>query len=90
MCLRQGPGSDWAAASASRRETAGCVVCFPEMSEEFSTNPPLPCWVPVVGDASQRTYDTVDKRDSMRFSQIKKGSLWVISEAFVRALSLAT
>lgn len=90
MCLRQRPGSDWAAASASRRETAGCVVCFPEMSEEFSTNPPLPCWVPVVGDASQRTYDTVDKRDFMRFSQIKKGSLWVISEPFVRALSLAT
>lgn len=79
MCLSQRPGSEWAAASASRLETAGCVVCFPEMSEELFSNPPLPCWAPVVGEASQRTYDAVDKRDSMRFSQIKKGSLLVIS-----------
>lgn len=61
MRLSQRPGSERAAASASRLETAGCVVCFPEMLEEFLSNPPLPCWAPVVGEASQRTYDAVDK-----------------------------
>ncbi len=75
MCLSQRPGSEWASASASRLETAGCVVCFPETSEESVSNPPLPCWGPVVGGASYRTYDTVDKRGSVQFSQIKKGSL---------------
>lgn len=88
MSLSQRSGSEWAAASASRLETAGCVVCFPEMSEESFSNPRLPCWEPVVGEASHRTYDSVDKRDSMRFSQIKKGSLCVISYLFVRMLSL--
>lgn len=71
MCLSQKPGPEQAAASASRLQTAGCVVLFPEMSEESFPNPPLPCWEPVVGEVSHRTYDTVDKRDFMRFSQIK-------------------
>lgn len=54
------------------------VVCFPKLSEESFSNPLLPCWEAIVGEASHRTYDTDDKRDFIQFSQIKKGSLWVI------------
>lgn len=58
------------------------------MSVESSPNPVLPYWEPVVGEASHGTYDTADKRDSIRSSQIKKGSLGIIHKLFVRMLSL--
>lgn len=80
MRLSQRPQSEWAAASAGRLEIAGNVVCFPEMSEESFSNPLLPCWEPVVGEASHRTYDTVDKRDSVKFKKDHFGLLVTVCQ----------
>lgn len=39
-------------------------------------------------EVSHRTYDIVDKGTPYDLVKLKKGSLWVISQLFVRMLSL--
>lgn len=80
---------EWAAAFADWLKTAGCVACFLEMSEQSFSNLLLSCWEPVVEEVSHRTYDIVDKGTPYDLVKLKKGSLWVISQLFVRMLSLS-